>query len=200
MEIAKVLNYAIYGYGFLFFMVIVHELGHYFMYKIQGFNVDEFSIGIGKEFFKVKIDNTNFVLRRNPFGGYVYRERKENDSISPKQFFLVASGGVLFNFIAFFLIQLFFILDPKLMGLNKGVVILYYITTLALISTNLFPYDFNDGVYMVMCIYECEIKNYMSLVTLTNITRFLVTFIFVNLFFNLDKNIFEILIMFVLRR
>ena len=60
---------AILGFSLL---VIVHELGHFIMAKVNGIKVEEFSIGMGPEdFFGIREKKTQYSLRLLPIGGYV---------------------------------------------------------------------------------------------------------------------------------
>ncbi|WP_238882584.1 RIP metalloprotease RseP [Clostridium sp. YIM B02551] len=52
-------------------LIIVHELGHFIMAKVNGVRVDEFSIGFGPRIIGVKIGETDYCLRILPFGGRV---------------------------------------------------------------------------------------------------------------------------------
>ena len=59
---------AILGFSLL---IIVHELGHFIMAKVNGIKVEEFSIGMGPEVFSKKGKETQYSLRLFPIGGYV---------------------------------------------------------------------------------------------------------------------------------
>ena len=55
------------GLGFL---VLIHELGHFFAAKIFGVKVEAFSIGMGPVLLHKKIHDTDWRLSLIPFGGY----------------------------------------------------------------------------------------------------------------------------------
>lgn len=59
---------AILGFSLL---VIVHELGHFIMAKVNGIKVEEFSVGMGPEIFSRKGKETRYSLRLFPIGGFV---------------------------------------------------------------------------------------------------------------------------------
>lgn len=59
---------AILGFSLL---VIVHELGHFIMAKVNGIKVEEFSIGMGPEILSRKGKETRYSLRLFPIGGFV---------------------------------------------------------------------------------------------------------------------------------
>ncbi len=53
-------------------LVFIHEFGHYYIAKIFGVKVEEFSIGFGKELFsKIDKDGVKWKICTLPFGGYV---------------------------------------------------------------------------------------------------------------------------------
>lgn len=53
-------------------LVFVHEFGHYYVAKIFGVKIEEFSIGFGKELFaKIDKDGVRWKICALPFGGYV---------------------------------------------------------------------------------------------------------------------------------
>ena len=59
--------------------VFVHEFGHFICAKKYGIYVYEFSIGMGPKLFgfKRKNDETNYVIRLLPIGGYVQMAGEE---------------------------------------------------------------------------------------------------------------------------
>ena len=59
---------AIIGFGLL---VIVHELGHFIMAKINKVKVVEFSIGMGPRIFSYEGKETRYSLALFPVGGFV---------------------------------------------------------------------------------------------------------------------------------
>lgn len=64
-------------------LIIVHELGHYIMAKLNNVRVDEFKIGFGPSLFKIKGKETIYSLNIIPFGGAVlidgmYEEEEMN--------------------------------------------------------------------------------------------------------------------------
>lgn len=60
--------WAILGFSLL---IIVHELGHFTLAKLNGIRVEEFSIGMGPEVYSHKGKETQYSLRLLPIGGYV---------------------------------------------------------------------------------------------------------------------------------
>jgi len=64
------------GFGVLIF---VHELGHFLAAKLQGINVETFSIGFGPHFWKRKRGGTEYRMCVIPLGGYVKLAGEEPD-------------------------------------------------------------------------------------------------------------------------
>ena len=53
----------------LSFLVMIHEMGHYFAGRALGFSILEFSIGMGPKLLKKTKNGTEFSLRAFPIGG-----------------------------------------------------------------------------------------------------------------------------------
>ena len=95
---------AILGFSLL---IIVHELGHFIMAKVNGIKVEEFSIGMGPEVFSKKGKETQYSLRLFPIGGYVKMLGEEEEvedersfsSKSPLRRITVILAGVTMNII-----------------------------------------------------------------------------------------------------
>lgn len=95
---------AILGFSLL---IIVHELGHFIMAKVNGIKVEEFSIGMGPEVLSRKGKETQYSLRLLPIGGYVKMLGEEGDnkdersfaSKSPLRRISVVIAGAVMNFI-----------------------------------------------------------------------------------------------------
>lgn len=95
---------AILGFSLL---VIVHELGHFIMAKVNGIKVEEFSIGMGPEIFSIKGKETRYSLRLFPIGGFVSllgEEEVVNDersfsSTTPIRKISIILAGAIMNII-----------------------------------------------------------------------------------------------------
>ena len=74
---------AILGFSLL---IIVHELGHFIMAKVNGIRVEEFSIGMGPEIFSKKGKETQYSLRLFPIGGYVKMLGEEEEVEDERSF------------------------------------------------------------------------------------------------------------------
>lgn len=70
----------------LSFLVLVHELGHFILAKLNDVMVEEFSIGMGPKLFSIKGKETAYSLRAFPIGGYVKMLGDENKSEDPRAF------------------------------------------------------------------------------------------------------------------
>ncbi|GKX66304.1 RIP metalloprotease RseP [Inconstantimicrobium mannanitabidum] len=88
-------------------LIIVHELGHFVLAKINGVKVLEFSLGMGPKIWGFKIKETEYNLKAFPIGGYVnmYGQDAPVDdpdsfsSKSPWRRITIVSAGVIMNFL-----------------------------------------------------------------------------------------------------
>ena len=88
-------------------IIFVHELGHYLSAKVLGFNTEEFSVGIGFALIKRKFNDTLYVLRLLPLGGFCLIKELDrayiDDVLSIRKLhirkILVFLSGSLFNFL-----------------------------------------------------------------------------------------------------
>ena len=88
-------------------LIIVHELGHFIMAKINKVKVNEFSIGMGPKIFTYYGKETKYSLSLLPIGGYVemlgsQEEVDEENSFStksPLRRISIIIAGVVMNFI-----------------------------------------------------------------------------------------------------
>lgn len=95
-------------------IVTVHEFGHFFVAKLCGMKVNEFSIGMGPLLFKWGKGETQYSLRALPIGGYCAMEGEETDSENERAFnkkpvwqrFLVVVAGAVMNILLAFVIIL----------------------------------------------------------------------------------------------
>lgn len=74
--------YIIYAILAFSLLIIVHELGHFIMAKVNGVKVEEFSIGMGPKIISVTKNETKYSIGILPIGGYVKmlgEERFEED-------------------------------------------------------------------------------------------------------------------------
>jgi regulator of sigma E protease len=96
----------------LVILILLHELGHFFLAKKYGVRVDEFGIGIPPRLFGKKIGETLYSVNLLPLGGFVKLygedEKKDGDrSFSSKPIYqraLIVFGGVAAFFVIAFLI------------------------------------------------------------------------------------------------
>jgi regulator of sigma E protease len=91
-------------------LILVHELGHFFVAKRAGIWVEEFGFGIPPRLFGKKIGETIYSVNVLPFGGFVrlHGENSEEDVTKPQRAFVNKSiktrvaiivAGVVMNFI-----------------------------------------------------------------------------------------------------
>ena len=74
---------AILAFGIL---IIVHELGHFILAKLNGVRVEEFSLGMGPSVLYKQGKETKYSLRLFPIGGYVRMLGEEEKSSDPRSF------------------------------------------------------------------------------------------------------------------
>ena len=74
---------AILAFGVL---IIVHELGHFTLAKLNGVRVEEFSIGMGPNIFSKQGKETKYSLRLFPIGGYVKMMGEEENVEDERSF------------------------------------------------------------------------------------------------------------------
>lgn len=95
---------AIIAFGVL---IIIHELGHFTLAKLNGIKVEEFAIGMGPKLFGIKGKETQYSVRILPIGGYVNMQEDEGESTDPRAFtnkkplqkLSVVIAGPIMNFI-----------------------------------------------------------------------------------------------------
>ena len=95
---------AILAFGVL---VIVHELGHFTLAKLNGVRVEEFSIGMGPNIFSKQGKETKYSLRLFPIGGFVkmmgeeetVEDERSFSAKSPLRRISIIIAGVIMNYI-----------------------------------------------------------------------------------------------------
>ncbi len=88
-------------------VVLLHELGHFIVAKMNDIEVREFMIGFGPKLFKVQGKETEYSIRIIPLGGAVVMTGEEEFDDSPRSFsnkaiwrrLLVLGAGPFMNFI-----------------------------------------------------------------------------------------------------
>ena len=99
-------------------IIFIHELGHFIMAKKNGIYVYEFSLGFGPKLFsfKRKNDETEYMIKLIPLGGYVMlagesdeddKNVKDDQKLCNKSFLqkmLVMVAGVFNNFVLGFIL------------------------------------------------------------------------------------------------
>ncbi len=98
-------------------IVIAHEFGHFFVAKMNGIAVKEFSIGFGPSLLSYTKNGTKYALNLIPFGGACIFDDDEPENASENSF-LKASvwariatiiAGPMFNFLLAFIMSLFIV-------------------------------------------------------------------------------------------
>ena len=88
-------------------LVIIHELGHFALAKLNGVKVHEFSLGMGPKLFGIKGKETEYLIKAFPIGGYVKMEGEEEGSSDPRAFnnktawqkLSIVSAGAIMNLV-----------------------------------------------------------------------------------------------------
>lgn len=89
------------------FIVIIHELGHFTLAKLNGVKVEQFSLGMGPKLLGVKFGETEYLIKALPIGGYVKMlgdEGSSNDTRAfnnkkPLQKLSIVAAGPIMNII-----------------------------------------------------------------------------------------------------
>ena len=127
-------------FGILFFLVVIHELGHFVFAKWTKMRVDEFAFGFPPRLLSKKIGETLYSFNLIPLGGYVKifgenglteDEKNKLSDQDKKQLFgnkkishrlLVLVGGVLFNIIGAYVLFFFMLLGGTNVFLNSSTI------------------------------------------------------------------------------
>lgn len=64
----------------IFFVILVHEFGHFIFAKLSNIAVEEFSIGMGPLIKSFEDQETQYSLRLLPIGGYVSMENVDENN------------------------------------------------------------------------------------------------------------------------
>lgn len=67
-------------------LVMIHELGHFVVAKLNGVKVNEFAIGMGPKLLKWGKGETLYAIRLLPIGGFCAMEGEDEDAPTPSAF------------------------------------------------------------------------------------------------------------------
>ncbi|WP_144512887.1 site-2 protease family protein [Bacillus sp. FJAT-22090] len=96
------INFVIIALFIFPFIALIHESGHAFFVKLFGGEISEFAIGNGEVLWK----KHKFTIKKAYFvGGRVVTKSDEGFSKTQRVFILL--GGVIFNFLSAFVLDLF---------------------------------------------------------------------------------------------
>lgn len=96
-------------------LIMIHELGHFMLAKLNNVRVEEFAIGMGPKIFSIKGKETIYSLKILPIGGYVKMYGEEEDVTDPRAFMsksplqkisIVAAGAIMNYLLAVLLFTL----------------------------------------------------------------------------------------------
>jgi len=85
MEISQLILHNFFSFVFIISLIVfIHEFGHFFVARLCGVKVDEFSLGFGRELFGFKDKKgTRWKFCLLPFGGYVKMYGDKNGASMP---------------------------------------------------------------------------------------------------------------------
>lgn len=100
-------------------LVLIHELGHFWVAKKNGVGVEEFGFGLPPKLFSRRYKDTEFSFNLLPFGGFVrlLGEESLEESTDPRHFMsksplqrasILVAGVVMNVLLAFFIYYIFF--------------------------------------------------------------------------------------------
>jgi len=78
--------YIIYAILAFSILIIIHELGHFTMAKLNNVKVEEFSLGMGPKIVSRQGKETNYMIKAFPIGGYVKMLGEQDESEDPRAF------------------------------------------------------------------------------------------------------------------
>jgi regulator of sigma E protease len=95
-------------------LILSHEAGHYFMARLMGIRVLEFSVGMGPAIWQKQKGDTLYALRLLPLGGYCQMEGEDDEVQDEHSFgakpvwarFLVLFSGAAVNLLTGFIVLL----------------------------------------------------------------------------------------------
>lgn len=98
-------------------IIIIHELGHFSLAKLNGIYVQEFTLGLGPTIVGFQKGETKYEIKLLPFGGSCVMLGEDEDSKDPRAFvnksvwarISVVAAGPIFNFILAFVLSIFVI-------------------------------------------------------------------------------------------
>lgn len=115
------------------FIIIFHELGHYTLAKLNGIEVEEFSLGLGPTIIGKEFHGTKFCINALPFGGACVMGEDDVDDVSEGSFnsksvwarMSVIAAGPVFNFILAFILSVIMVGwigydEPVISGVLEG--------------------------------------------------------------------------------
>lgn len=104
-------------------VIIIHELGHFFVAKMSGIKVNEFSIGMGPKLFsrQKSEDDTVYSLRALPIGGFVSMDGEDEESENENSFtkapvqnkIAVTVAGAVMNMLLGFVVLTILVVSTK---------------------------------------------------------------------------------------
>ncbi len=94
----------VYAIAIFCFLIMFHELGHFFAARLMGIRVNELALGMGPLLLEKQGKETRYVVRLLPIGGYCSMEGEDKESEDSRAFnrkpaparaFVVAAGALM---------------------------------------------------------------------------------------------------------
>lgn len=79
-----VLLYIVYAILAFSILIVIHELGHFTLAKLNNVKVEEFSLGMGPKLVSFKGKETQYMIKAFPIGGYVKMLGENEESSDPE--------------------------------------------------------------------------------------------------------------------
>lgn len=140
----------------LIFIILIHELGHFWVANLCKCTVTQFGIGFGKTLFKKQIGDTLFKINIIPLGGYCALKDEltlsdDSTSFTNKTYWqqvAITMAGIFMNLLTG--------IPALLIGYNYSILWLwlfgYYSILIGL--TNLLPIPALDGSFPIFLLFE----------------------------------------------
>ena len=107
-------------------LIIIHELGHFILAKLNGVKVNEFAVGFGPKLFKFQKGETLYSVNLIPLGGFCAMEGEDSESDNDRAFcnkaawrrFTIVAAGAVFNIVLGVILVAVSLIPGKLFGTN----------------------------------------------------------------------------------
>lgn len=164
----------------LYFSIFCHEMGHFFVAKVFGFNPYFVVVGTGKTIIKLKFLNSLIEFRQFPSGGITHISNLSLEKVKPKLALMYLAGPLVncFFCLLFSLIHTHYILSDSDISFVGVIGILTYIEFFLFVS-NLLPLEVhqygrslsNDGKQLIDALTKTNQQFIQKLLGLSRYTN-----------------------------